>query len=81
MIRKEEALQHVLKYLGEQYKGKLGLTEGVPLNLYWPGNRADYWSVHIPTIQPQELHVGVGRLLIVSKQTGEIVYDGSDGME
>jgi hypothetical protein len=60
MISREEVFEKAFRYLGEQYRGKLFLSAGVPENIYWPLNRADYWSVHLPTMRPQELHVRGG---------------------
>jgi hypothetical protein len=77
---KEEALEIAVKYLGEQYRDKIKVTDTLPrsYNIYMAraGELKSCWIIHVPfPIQG----VGPGRIVCISKKNGNIVFDGMAG--
>lgn len=73
---REKALAIAIKYLGDQYLGKLQVSDKLPDCLIY--NKEQYhhsWSIKVPEISfPYKLDGG-SRYIFISKKTGKIVFD------
>jgi hypothetical protein len=80
MIYREEARKIAIRYLGEQYLGSLAFHDALPdyAHIYTNVPLEDLWFVPVPS---NTYKVGGGRLVCISRKTGQIVYDGPDGGE
>ena len=85
-ISKEEALKIALRHLvteaQKRYEGSLGIHDGVPdgLPLYMrSGTKREHcWCIFVPRIE-DTLIIGRGRYICISKETGEVIFDGWAG--
>ena len=77
---REKAMEIAIKYLGTQHEGSLEIDNTLPTTacIYGVERLKNSWVINIPSWTP---HVGEGRIICISKKTGEITYDGSDGGE
>ena len=82
MITSDEAFSNVKEHLGAQVKGPLSESETKMLT-GWNASqcRQMCWVFRIEQNTTRPSMLGGGRIICVSKETGEIVYDGSDGGE
>jgi hypothetical protein len=75
---RDQALAIAIKYLGEQYLGMLHVGEDLPsFPLYDREKLEGGWVIEVPQIGTS--HVGSGRYIVISKDTGGIVFDGMLG--
>ncbi len=84
MISRQEALKAALIYLGQQYKGMLKVIDSLPdiySGIYRAKDLKDSWVLKVPKLSHEPQTVGRGRIICISKETGQIIYDGSDGGE
>ncbi len=77
-MNKERALEAALNYLGEQYRGKLEIIDGVDKYakncLYWIPQSC--WSAYVFNDPPS---IGATRIICISKKTYTVCYDGMVG--
>lgn len=84
MLTREEALQVAIKYLGEQYLKLLSVSD---IDDKLPEYAAIYrrkeinncWIICVPALPHESGRLDGGRVICISKDTGKILYDGSDG--
>lgn len=81
MISSDDAFENVKEHLGAQVKGPLSESEIKTLS-GWNVSpcRQMCWVFRIGQAKRPSM-LGGGRIICVSKETGEVVYDGSDGGE
>lgn len=84
MLTRGEALQVAIKYLGEQYLGLLSVSDiddKLPeyAAIYSSDGFKNCWVICVPALPHESGRVGGGRVICISKDTGKILYDGSDG--
>jgi hypothetical protein len=80
-INLEQAYRIAIKYLGEQMRGRIKLASLVPMmNIYDRDRLKSSWVVRVPSPLGQSM-TGPGRIICISRKTGKILYDGSDGGE
>lgn len=73
---REKALSIAIKYLGEQYLGKLHVSDKLPDCLIY--NKEQYhnsWSITVPEVASSCNLDGGSRYIFISKKTGKIVFD------
>lgn len=80
LITLEQAYQIAIRYLGEQMQGRIKLTSTLPANIYNREQLKGAWVVRVPSQGPMFV-LGAGRIICISRNTGKILYDGSDGEE
>lgn len=85
MITREEALQAAIKYLGDQYLGLLSVSDiddKLPeyVVIYSSDGFNNSWIICVPALPHESGRLGGGRIICISKDTGKILYDGSDGL-
>jgi hypothetical protein len=75
------ALRHLVAEAQKRYEGQLGIHDGVPdgLPLYMRSSedREHCWCIFVPRIEDQI--IGAGRYICISKDTGEVIFDGWAG--
>lgn len=72
-LTKGKALEIAVQYLETQISGQLVFLDRPPHTTYCiekPGNC--YW-IHVSESQIQ--HIGAGRIIGISKDTGEVIFD------
>jgi hypothetical protein len=82
MVIQESAYEIAVKYLGEQVRGKIEVSENLPQGvIYGRDSLQNSWVVHVPRDRITSMRSGMSRIICISKTNGKIVYDGSDGGE
>ena len=81
MITSDEAFKNVKEHLGSQVKGPLSESETMMLSGWNASKCREMCWVFRINRAASPMMLGGGRIICVSKETGEIVYDGSDGGE
>ena len=80
MIGREDAIKIAEKHHGPGFEF-YGITHGVPANysLYgsFPQNPDDVWCVSCSNHPGKHHVVASSRALVISKETGDVLYDGS----
>jgi hypothetical protein len=74
---REEALSIAVKYLGEQYLGHLHASDDLPSPIYGTKAKKNSWVIAVP--QLDSFYVGGSRFVLISKETGRIIFDGVVG--
>lgn len=77
---REKALSIAIKYLGEQYLGKLQVSDKLPDGQIY--NKEQYhnsWSITVPGISFTCKLDGGSRYIFISKKTGKIIFDETVG--
>ncbi|GEM_PF-1719690 len=77
------ALRHLVAIAQQQYEGRLGIRDGVPdgLPLYMTtgsNEREHCWCISVPGGEGS-LMVGRSRYICITKETGEVIFDGWAG--
>lgn len=74
---KQQVLEVVLCYLGEQYSGRLEIIDGLPEQhcLYIVGDMNDCWSVIVPNPDDCWIIDGQPRIVCISKRTCTVCFD------
>ena len=79
---KDEALEIAIKYLGEQYLGRLEITDKLSdYDSSYMYNAEEFkhcWVIHVPPPRPMFM-VGAGRVLCISQKSEKIIFDGMVG--
>ena len=74
------AMRALLDYLGEQYRDRLEIIDGLPeidrAYIYNADQLGDCWSVYVPE---DHLICGSARLICISKKTYTVCFDGRVG--
>lgn len=73
---REKALSIAIKYLGEQYLGKLQVSDKLPDHQIY--NKEQYynsWSITVPEMAFTCKLDGGSRYIFISKKTGKIIFD------
>jgi len=71
------AQQHLEMQVQKKYEGKLGINDGVPdgLPLYMLKTAREHcWCIFVPQIEHDR--IGAGRYICISKETGQVIFDG-----
>ena len=72
---KKNILEILKQYLFNSIEAEIGITDERPEGVYLP-SEGDYWFCHIPN--PPKL-IGESRVIAISKETGDVVFDGYCG--
>ncbi len=80
MIYREKARIIAVKYLKMQHAESLSIEDTLPkyAHIYTNVPLKDLWFIPVPG---DGTSIGCGRMICISKETGQIVYDGPDGGE
>lgn len=77
---KKLAMEALLRYLGEQYRDRLEIIDGLPEyekhKIYNADKMSDCWSVYV---SDDRKCVGSSRIVCISKNTYTICFDGRVG--
>lgn len=80
LITSGQAFNIAINYLGEQIRGRFEISTSLPANIYNRERLKGSWVVRVPSCGLVST-LGAGRIICISRKTGEILYDGSDGGE
>ena len=78
---KEEAVEIAIKYLGEEYRDKIKVTDKLPrsrnIHMAHIEGLKHCWVIHVP--YPASTTVDLGRVICICKKSGKIIFDGMAG--
>lgn len=73
----EKALEIAVQYLADQIHGQLSFIDNPPVGVYGNEEITDCWCILVSDTHIQ--HIGAGRVICISKHTGDIIFDGFVG--
>ena len=78
---KDEALEIAIKYLGEQYLGRLEITDKLPDygSLLYLSNYEEFKHCWVIAVPPPVYMLGAGRVVCISQKSEKIIFDGMVG--
>ena len=78
---REEAVEIAIRYLGEEYRDKIRVTDKLPrsrnIHMAYTEGLKQCWVIHVP--YPASTTIGLGRVICICKKSGKIVFDGMAG--